>query len=39
MANPIKIRLTDMLDHDLYTPRELSWISFNARILQTAAVT
>ena len=33
MANPIKIRLADMLDHDLFT-RELSWLSFNARVLQ-----
>ena len=36
MINPIEGRLAD-LDERLFMPRELSWLSFNARVLQEAA--
>ena len=35
-TNPIDGRLAD-LDDRLFMPRELSWLSFNARVLQEAA--
>ncbi|QFU75836.1 polyphosphate kinase 1 [Halioglobus maricola] len=37
MANPIKTRVADLRESDLFFPRELSWLSFNARVLQEAA--
>ena len=36
MINPIDGRLAD-LDERLFMPRELSWLSFNAQVLQEAA--
>ncbi|TGD75164.1 polyphosphate kinase 1 [Mangrovimicrobium sediminis] len=37
MSNPVKNRVVDLREHELYYPRELSWLSFNARVLQEAA--
>ena len=37
MANPIKTRVADLRESDLFYPRELSWLAFNARVLQEAA--
>ena len=37
MPNAIKTRLADLLDHEKFTPREISWLSFNAPVLQEAA--
>lgn len=37
MANPIKTRAADLRESDHFYPRELSWLSFNERVLQEAA--
>jgi len=37
MSNPVKNRVVDLREHELFYPRELSWIAFNGRVLQEAA--